>query len=74
MTIQFEAQLKKWGRSFGIVVPMEKIKSSKLKENEKIEVTITKEENPLKKHFGTHKFSRPTKEILSEGDKKSWDE
>jgi len=35
---------------------------------------ITKEENPLKKHFGTHKFNRPTDEILDEGDKESWDE
>ena len=74
MVIEFETQLKKWGRSFGLIVPMEKIKFAKLKENEKVEVIIKKENNPLKKHFGTHKFSRSTKEILGEGDKESWDE
>ena len=74
MTIQFEAQLKKWGRSFGIVVPMEKIKSAKLRENQKIEVNINKEINVLKETFGTIKLKRSVEEILREGDKESWDE
>lgn len=74
MVIEFEARLKRWGRSFGIVVPMEEIKNEHLKENEKIDVLITKEKNPLKKHFGTHKFTRPIKEILDESDRESWDE
>jgi ribosome maturation protein Sdo1 len=72
--IEFEARLKKWGRSFGVVVPMDEIRNAKLAENEKLEVIITKEKNPLKKHFGTHKFSRSTDEILKEGDEESWDE
>lgn len=74
MAIEFEAKLKRWGRSFGIVVPMEKIKRARLGENEKLEVIITKEENPVKKHFGTHKFSKPTQQILDESDRDSWDE
>lgn len=72
--IEFETTLKRWGRSFGLVVPMEKILNEQLRENEKIEVVITKQKNPLKKHFGTFKFKRPIKEILKEGDKESWDE
>ena len=27
-----------------------------------------------KKHFGTHKFKKPTKEILDESDKEGWDD
>jgi hypothetical protein len=72
--IEFKAKLKRWGRSFGIVVPMEKVQQENLNENTTIEIRITKKENPLKKHFGTHKFSRPIKDILNEGDRESWDE
>ncbi len=74
MTIEFEAQLKRWGRSFGIVVPMEKIRLAKLRENEKIEVKINKEKNVLRETFGTFKLKRSVEEILREGDKESWDE
>ena len=74
MAITFEAKLKRWGRSFGIVVPMDEVKSAQLHEDEKVEVIMNKKRNPLKKHFGTFKFTRTTDEILDEGDKESWDE
>ena len=72
--IEIESKLKKWGRSFGIVIPMEKIKKENLSEKDKLRILITKEKNPLKKHFGSFKFKRSTQEILDEGDKESWDE
>ena len=72
--IEIEAKLKKWGRSFGIVIPMEKIKKENLLENDKIKILITKKKNPLKETFGILKFKRPIEEILKEGDKESWDE
>ena len=72
--IEFQAKLKKWGRSFGLVVPMKKIENEGIGENEILEVIITRRENPLKKHFGTHKFSKPIDKILSDGDNESWDE
>ena len=71
--IEFKTKLKKWGRSFGIVVPMEKIKDAKIKENEMIEITITRK-NPLKETFGTFKFKKSTQEMLDESDKEAWDE
>ena len=74
MVLEFEAKLKRWGRSFGIIVPMEGIKNANLNENDKVEVILTKETNPLKKHFGSHKFSKSTREILKESDKEAWDE
>ena len=72
--IEVKAQLKRWGRSFGIIVPMEKIKENSLSENDLLDVIISKEENPLKKHFGTFKFKKSTKELLKESDKEGWDE
>ncbi|MEK6899326.1 MAG: hypothetical protein AABW79_04495 [Nanoarchaeota archaeon] len=74
MTIEFEAGLKRWGRSFGIVVPMEKVRLGDFRENEKLRIAIVKEKTPLKKHFGSHTFSRSVEEILNEGDRESWDE
>ena len=74
MAIEFEAKLKRWGRSFGVVVPMEKIKKAAMHEDEKIEVIMNRKRNVLKETFGTHKFSRPIERILDEGDKESWDE
>ncbi len=74
MAIEFEAKLKRWGRSFGIVVPMEKIRDIKMIEDEKFEIVMSKKKNVLKETFGSVKFKRPIKEILDEGDRESWDE
>ena len=72
--IEIEARLKKWGNSFGVVIPMDKIKKEKLSEDDKIEILISKKRNPLRETFGALKFKRPIEEILKEGDKESWDE
>ena len=72
--IEVEARLRRWGRSFGVVIPMDKFKKEKLSEDDKIKILITKKKNPLKETFGTAKFKRPIKEILDEGDRESWDE
>ncbi len=72
--IEIESKLKRWGRSFGIVIPMEKIKKESLSEKDELKILITKKKNPLRETFGTFKFKRPIEEILKEGDKESWDE
>ena len=72
--IEIESKLKKWGRSFGVVIPMDKIKKENLSEQDELKILITKKKNPLKETFGTVKFKRPIEEILKEGDKESWDE
>ena len=73
--IEVEAKLKRWGRSFGIIIPMEMIKEANLKENESINVTVSKKKNPFMEAFG--KVKRPkksTKELLDEIKKEGWDE
>lgn len=72
--IEVKSKLRRWGRSFGVVIPMDKIKEEQLSENENITILITKEKNPLRETFGTAKFKRSTREILDEGDEECWDE
>lgn len=72
--IEVETRLRRWGRSFGVVIPMEKIREANFKGDEVVNMVLTKRINPLEKHFGTFKFKRPIKAILKEGDRESWDE
>ena len=70
--IEYEAKLRNWGNSIGIVVPKEGVEKEKLKPNQKVRVVITPT-NPVrvKDLFGKMKmkFTRPTDEILKEIDK-----
>ena len=72
--IEVEAKVRKWGRSFGVVIPKEKIKGEGIKENETIKLLIAKKTNVLKETFGTFKFRKSTQEMLDEIDRESWDE
>ncbi|MBS3067015.1 hypothetical protein J4205_04270 [Candidatus Pacearchaeota archaeon] len=72
--IEIEAKLKRWGRSFGIVVPMEKIKSEGISDRDVLDISIVKKRNALKDTFGTFKFKKSTQEMLDESDRESWDE
>jgi len=72
--IEVEAKVRKWGRSFGVVIPKEKIKEEGIKEDETIKILISKKTNVLRETFGTMKFKRTTQEILDESDRENWDE
>ena len=72
--IEVETKVRKWGRSFGVVIPKEKIKEEGIKENETIRLFIGKKKNVLKEVFGTFKFKKSTEEMLRESDKECWDE
>ncbi len=72
--IEAEAKVRKWGRSFGVVIPKEKIREGKIRENETIKILISKRTNVLKETFGTFKFRKSTQEMLDEIDRESWDE
>jgi len=73
--IEVETKLKRWGRSFGIIIPMEAVREAELSENEQLEITITKKRNPFLEAFGVLKGSkRSTKQMLKELRAESWDE
>ena len=72
--MEVEAKVRKWGRSFGVVIPKEKIKQEGIKENETVKLFISKKTNVLKETFGTFKFKKSTQEMLDEIDREAWDE
>ena len=72
--LEVEAKVRKWGRSFGVVIPKDKVKEEGIKENETIKLLISKKTNVLKETFGTFKFKKSTQEMLDEIDRESWDE
>ena len=72
--LEVEAKVRKWGRSFGVVIPKDKVKKEGIKENETIRLLITKKTNVLKETFGTMKFKKSTDEMMREIDKELWGE
>jgi len=72
--LEVEAKVRKWGRSFGIVIPKDKVKEEGIKENETIKLLITKKTNVLKETFGTMKFKKSTDQMMREIDKELWPE
>ena len=69
--VEYETKIKQWGNSFGIVVPKDKLKQDKIKENQMVKVLI----KPIKRLkvrdiFGKLKnWKKPTEEILRTVDK-----
>jgi antitoxin component of MazEF toxin-antitoxin module len=70
--IEIETKLRRWGNSFGAVIPLTKIRGSGIKEGETITITIQKEDNVLREMFGKHKFKKPIEKIMREMDKELW--
>ena len=70
--IEVEAKVRKWGRSFGVVIPKEKIIEEGIKENETIKLLIGKRTNVLRETFGTMKFKKSTDEMMRETDRELW--
>lgn len=72
-----KTKLKKWGNSFGVIIPKEIIDSENFIENQEIEILIVKENpNALKELFGTlkRKGNKTTEEIMREMDKELYQE
>ena len=68
--IEIKTKLRKWGNSFGLVVPLGKLHNTDLKEGNEVRALIVEENKiDLKKLFGKHKFSKPTEKLIKEMDK-----
>ena len=46
--IEVRAKIRKWGRSFGVVIPKEMVLKERLKENETVKLLIVKPTNALR--------------------------
>lgn len=67
--IEIRSKLRKWGNSFGIIVPQKVIEDEQAKEGDNIIILLKKEEdNILKEMFGSFKFKKSTEQLLKEVD------
>ena len=68
--IELKTKLKRWGNSFGIVVPISFVEKEGAKEGDEVTILMKKEKrNILRETFGTHKFKKPVKQLMKEMDK-----
>ena len=73
--IEIKTKLKRWGNSFGVVVPLNAVKQTKTKEGDEVTVLFRKKKNNvLRNMFGTYKFSKPVKQIMKEMDEELYDD
>ena len=72
--IEIKTKLRRWGNSFGIVVPLKAVQSAGVKEGEEVEVLFKKNKVSLRKLFGKHKFSKPTEQLMKEMDEELYNE
>ena len=73
--VELKTELRKWGNSFGLVVPKAIVRKEKLKTHQKITVLLLKESNTLKKTFGMAKgWKTPTKKILEQTDRELYND
>ena len=65
-------KVKKWGNSFGVILPAEIIRANNIKENTEIEIMINiKNKTKVKDVFGIlkGKLTRDTEDLLREVDR-----
>ena len=73
--IEIRTRLRRWGNSFGIVVPMAKVEKENIREGDEVFALVKKEKsNVLREMFGTFKFKKSTEEMMKETDKELYNE
>ena len=68
--MQSKAKLKRWGNSFGIVIPKEIIEKEGLREGEEVEISVRKSSD-LSHLFGKYHFKHL--QYQKEKMRKGWD-
>jgi len=72
--IEIRTKLRKWGNSFGVVVPQKDIEGTGLEEGESITLLLKKEKPNLRKLFGAHKLSKPVEKLMNEMDEELYND
>ena len=68
-------RIKKWGNSFGVILPADIVRSGNLKEGSELEISINvRSKTKVGDFFGLMKgkFKKSTREIMKEVDKELW--
>jgi len=67
------SKVRKWGNSYGIIIPHEVLKKKGISEGEEIDAILIKKANVLKETFGTMKSKKPVEQLMKEVDKELYD-
>jgi antitoxin component of MazEF toxin-antitoxin module len=70
---QLTTKIRKWGNSYGIIIPHEILRRKNIREGEVVDAILLKKGNVLRETFGTHKFSKSVKQLMKETDKELYD-
>lgn len=63
---EFDAEIKEWGNSYGIIVPKDVLQNARLKSHSKVHVFIVPENNVLRRTFGKLKGWKLTGQQLKD--------
>jgi len=63
---EVESRIKRWGNSFGVIIPTDVIRKEKLKVGQKVDIILLKKSDVLKKTFGTLKMKKSAQKIKNE--------
>ena len=72
--IEIKTKLRRWGNSFGIVVPQKAVEQSKAQEGDEVTILIQIKKINLRNLLGKHKFSKPTEQLMKEMDEELYDD
>jgi len=71
--MELRTKLRKWGNSFGIVVPQKIIIEENAKEGDEITILFKKRKPNLRKLYGAHRFDKPVEQLMKEMDEDLYD-
>ena len=63
---EVKTKLRRWGNSFGVVIPQKAIENPR--DGEDITIFVQESKPNLRKLFGAHKFSKSTEKLMNEMD------
>ena len=73
--IECEATVRKWGNSFGVIIPRDVVENSKIKENSRIKFALLEGGDVVAETFGMLKgWNEDTGKALKKLRKEAWHE
>ena len=67
--IEMKAKIRRWGNSFGIVVPLKAVEDEGVRDGDEVKIFMKRAKgNVLRETFGTLKSRKTTKKIMKEID------
>ncbi len=65
-----ESKIRRWGNSYGVLIPKKEIERENLRDNEPVIVIVKRKISPAKELFGSLKIEESTDKIMMEIDEK----